>query len=247
MIDDPASLEVSVVVPVYGSAPIVPALVARTSAALTSGAPARSFELVLVCDASPDDSWQAIQREAAADPRVRGVLLRRNAGQHNATMAGLHHARGARIVVMDDDLQHPPEAIPLTASPARRGLRRLLHALSAIASTVVEAIRQRRERSRGARAAGQAGQGLYLSSFKALQRDGRARSVALRRPVRVRRRLDPRRHASHHDRRHRARRAPCGRGQLHARRRLRCGSRWRRASRCIRCVSWLPADSSSRS
>ena len=42
---------------------------------------------------------------------VRGLSLRRNFGQHNATMAGLHQARGKMVVVMDDDLQHPPEAI----------------------------------------------------------------------------------------------------------------------------------------
>jgi undecaprenyl-phosphate 4-deoxy-4-formamido-L-arabinose transferase len=43
---------------------------------------------------------------------VRGIHLRRNAGQHNATMAGLRYARGRRIVIMDDDLQHPPSAVP---------------------------------------------------------------------------------------------------------------------------------------
>jgi len=170
MIDDPASVDVSVVVPVYRSAPIVPALVARTSAALTSGAPARSFELVLVCDASPDDSWQAIQKEAAANPRVRGVLLRRNAGQHNATMAGLHHARGARIVVMDDDLQHPPEAIPLMLAKLDEGFdvcyTHYLHRKHPLWKRFGSAVNDRAARVLLGKPAK-----LYLSSFKALQRD----------------------------------------------------------------------------
>jgi undecaprenyl-phosphate 4-deoxy-4-formamido-L-arabinose transferase len=106
------SLAVSIVVPVYRSAPILPELVARTGAVMAETPFADSFELVLVCDASPDRSWEAIEEAAAGHAFVRGVLLRRNAGQHNATMAGLHHARGRRIVIMDDDLQHPPDAIP---------------------------------------------------------------------------------------------------------------------------------------
>src|SRR5262245_44760489 len=103
---------VSVVVPVYRSQEILPRLVDETAEALSSAGYAGRFEMVLVCDASPDDSWRVIRRLAHANPSVRGMLLRKNAGQHNATMAGLATARGSRIVVMDDDLQHPPSAIP---------------------------------------------------------------------------------------------------------------------------------------
>ena len=101
----------SIVVPVYRSAPILPQLVAQVGAEMDREGLAGRFELVLVNDCSPDDSWQVIRAQSQLHPYVRGITLRRNAGQHNAIMAGLHHARGEYIVLMDDDLQHPPTAI----------------------------------------------------------------------------------------------------------------------------------------
>ncbi|MFO1305826.1 MAG: glycosyltransferase family 2 protein [Burkholderiales bacterium] len=170
MIEEPATVDVSVVVPVYRSAPIVPALVARTCAALAGAAGAPTFEIVLVCDASPDDSWTAIRAASAADPRVRGVLLRRNAGQHNATMAGLHHARGAKIVVMDDDLQHPPEAIPSMLARLDEGFdvcyTRYLHRKHPLWKRLGSAVNDHAARVLLGKPAN-----LYLSSFKALQRE----------------------------------------------------------------------------
>src|SRR5882762_11367871 len=70
-----------------------------------------AYEVLLVNDCSPDRSWEMIEQACELYPNVRGVDLRRNSGQHNAIMAGLRHARGAVIVVMDDDLQHAPEDI----------------------------------------------------------------------------------------------------------------------------------------
>ncbi len=110
-LSDASACALSIVVPVYRSAPILPQLVAQVQAEMEKEGLAGRFELVLVNDCSPDDSWQVIGSLAAAHPFVRGITLRRNAGQHNAIMAGLHHARGDYIVLMDDDLQHPPSAI----------------------------------------------------------------------------------------------------------------------------------------
>ncbi|WP_213876525.1 glycosyltransferase family 2 protein [Pseudomonas sp. dw_358] len=112
MIDahDP-SIKLSIVVPVYRSASILPALVEKTQAALVKEGLERDFELILVSDASPDNSWAVIQALASEHSFIRGINLRRNAGQHNAVMAGLNHVRGELIILMDDDLQHPPEAI----------------------------------------------------------------------------------------------------------------------------------------
>jgi glycosyltransferase involved in cell wall biosynthesis len=62
-----------------------------------------------------------IRTLAAERPFVRGINLRRNAGQHNAVMAGLNHARGAFVVTMDDDLQHPPDAIPALLAAVQQG------------------------------------------------------------------------------------------------------------------------------
>lgn len=71
-----------------------------------------SFEIIMVDDASPDGAWRRINEIAAVHPAVRGLRLSRNFGQHAAISAGLHHARGDKIVVMDCDLQDLPEEIP---------------------------------------------------------------------------------------------------------------------------------------
>jgi polyisoprenyl-phosphate glycosyltransferase len=103
----------SVVIPVYGSEAVLPALVARLGESLAAIESLQgSYELLLVCDASPDRSWQVIGELAARHAWVRGLRLRMNAGQHNAVMAGFDRARGRVVVTMDDDLQHDPGDIP---------------------------------------------------------------------------------------------------------------------------------------
>jgi dolichol-phosphate mannosyltransferase/undecaprenyl-phosphate 4-deoxy-4-formamido-L-arabinose transferase len=74
---------------------------------------AGTFEIVLVNDASPDDTWQVIAALAAAHPAVRGLDLLANVGQFRATICGLEHARGDLVVTLDDDLQHRPEDVPV--------------------------------------------------------------------------------------------------------------------------------------
>src|ERR1700724_1651906 len=105
-------LAVSVVVPVYNGAAPVPELAARLRAARAARAP--DAEILLVNDGSRDASWQAIAALAAEPrrPRVRGIDLRRNYGQHNALLCGIRAAAGAVVVTLDDDLQHPPEEVP---------------------------------------------------------------------------------------------------------------------------------------
>jgi glycosyltransferase involved in cell wall biosynthesis len=101
---------VSVVVPVYNSAPTLSTLTRRIGDVL---APAGiEYELVFVNDGSRDDSWQRILDEAQSDSRVHGLNLARNYGQHNALLAGIRAARHPVIVTLDDDLQNPPEEIP---------------------------------------------------------------------------------------------------------------------------------------
>jgi glycosyltransferase involved in cell wall biosynthesis len=109
---DAPRLAVSVVVPVYNGAAALPELVARLRAALAGRAP--DAEILLVNDGSRDASWQAIAALAAEPrrPRVRGIDLRRNYGQHNALLCGIRAAAGAVVVTLDDDLQHPPEEVP---------------------------------------------------------------------------------------------------------------------------------------
>jgi len=110
---------VTVVAPVYRNEQTLAELHRRVAAAL-AGAGAR-LQLVLVSDASPDGSADVIAALAAADPRVEPVLLARNLGQHRAVVEGLRRARGEAVVVLDADLQDPPEAIPLLLAELRAG------------------------------------------------------------------------------------------------------------------------------
>jgi polyisoprenyl-phosphate glycosyltransferase len=76
---------------------------------------------VFVDDRSTDGSWEALRELAASDPDVRLVRLSRNFGQHAAITAGLSKASGRWVVVLDCDLEDPPEEIPRLISTAREG------------------------------------------------------------------------------------------------------------------------------
>jgi undecaprenyl-phosphate 4-deoxy-4-formamido-L-arabinose transferase len=98
----------SVVVPVYNGASSVPVLVEALSRLEVPG----GLEIVLINDCSPDNSLQVCRELCRRnDVALTVVNLARNFGEHNAVMAGLHHARGAHIITMDDDLQNPPEEV----------------------------------------------------------------------------------------------------------------------------------------
>jgi glycosyltransferase involved in cell wall biosynthesis len=102
-------VELSVVVPVYGCADCLEALHRRLTPVLQACTP--SYEIILVDDCAPDGAWRVICDLAAIDRRVRGIRLSRNFGQHAAITAGLAESRGRCAVVMDCDLQDPPEVI----------------------------------------------------------------------------------------------------------------------------------------
>jgi dolichol-phosphate mannosyltransferase len=111
--------DISIVSPVYCCADCLRALCERIGAALAPiGA---SYEIVLVDDASPDAAWPVMRELAAADPRIKAVALSRNFGQHCAIAAGLEHARGRWVVVMDCDLQDRPEEIAALYAKAQEG------------------------------------------------------------------------------------------------------------------------------
>jgi len=99
----------SVVVPVYNGADTLEPLVQRLADVLPNVTEA--FEVILVNDGSPDNSWDVIERLADQNSWVVGIRLMRNFGQHNATLCGIRQARYELIVTMDDDLQNPPEEI----------------------------------------------------------------------------------------------------------------------------------------
>ena len=98
----------SVVIPVYNGAASIEELVAALENLQVTG----GHEIVLVNDCSPDDSL-SVCRFLVENARIPITLieLSRNYGEHNAVMAGLHQARGAHVITMDDDLQNPPEEV----------------------------------------------------------------------------------------------------------------------------------------
>jgi len=117
----PSRPEISIVVPVYRSEKILPHLADQVSLAMEAANMTGRFELILVNDASPDGSWPVIESLSGRHAFVRGICLARNFGQHNATMAGLNHALGEIVVIMDDDLQHPPQTIMALVNAVRDG------------------------------------------------------------------------------------------------------------------------------
>jgi undecaprenyl-phosphate 4-deoxy-4-formamido-L-arabinose transferase len=112
-------MELSIIVPVYRSEACLPELARRVHDAV--GPHVADYELILVNDASPDASWQVITSLASSLPSVVGINLRKNVGQDNAIMAGLHHASGEAVVIMDDDLQHDPADVPALCRALRGG------------------------------------------------------------------------------------------------------------------------------
>ena len=115
----PGSVHISVVIPVYGCEECLTKLYIRlrqTLLLLTE-----NFEIIMVNDASPDDSWETIKKLSAEDNRVKGMSLSRNFGQSKAITAGLDYADGDWIIVMDCDLQDQPEEIPKLYSKANEG------------------------------------------------------------------------------------------------------------------------------
>jgi polyisoprenyl-phosphate glycosyltransferase len=109
----------SVVVPVYGCGPCIRHLHKRLATTLCEMGV--SHEIILVDDRAEDGSWGEIERLAELDGSVRGILLSRNFGQHAAITAGLHYARGARVAVIDCDLEDSPEDIPRLYAKAVEG------------------------------------------------------------------------------------------------------------------------------
>ncbi|GAB4204373.1 MAG: glycosyltransferase family 2 protein [Roseiflexaceae bacterium] len=141
--------DVSVVVPVYNEQENLPELYRRLTEVL--GQAVASYELVLVDDGSRDASLPMLRELAAGDGRVLVVELARNFGHQVAISAGLDHARGRGVIIMDADLQDPPEVLPLFIAKWREG------------HDVVYAIREQRKEGLLKRTA-------YAAFYRLLQR-----------------------------------------------------------------------------
>jgi glycosyltransferase involved in cell wall biosynthesis len=116
-----AEAELSVVAPVYNEADNLRPLLDRLIPVLESCA--RSFEVIFVDDGSTDHTLEILRKAHDADPRIRAIALSRNFGKEIAIAAGLDHASGAAAVIMDADLQHPPEMIQSFVEKWREGYK----------------------------------------------------------------------------------------------------------------------------
>jgi dolichol-phosphate mannosyltransferase len=120
---DPMPL-ISIVSPVYRAEKIVPQLVSEIVTSVSQIT--ENFEIVLVEDGSPDNSWQAIAEACYTESRIHALRLSRNFGQHTAITAGLAASRGTWIVVMDCDMQDRPSEIIRLYAKAMEGYETVL-------------------------------------------------------------------------------------------------------------------------
>lgn len=112
-------VELSVVTPMHNEELCLREFHRRVTAALQPLG--ITYEIVVVNDGSTDSTPAILRELAQADPRLVGVFLARNRGQCTAIYAGLQHTKGRWVVIMDGDLQHPPEELPALLEKAREG------------------------------------------------------------------------------------------------------------------------------
>lgn len=117
--DQQGKIELSIISPVFNGAPLVEQLVDEITKSIQDSV--KSYEIILVEDGSPDDSWEAILKVSRRNTNIYGIRLSRNYGQHNAIRAGLEAATGEWITVVDCDLQDDPKGIPLLLREAKSG------------------------------------------------------------------------------------------------------------------------------
>jgi glycosyltransferase involved in cell wall biosynthesis len=118
--------EFSIIVPVFNEEENIFELYGRLTSVMAElcnkqGCSSDSYEIILVDDGSTDRSWQFVQDLHRSDARVKGMSFSRNFGHHVAVLAGLDYSRGERVILMDGDLQDPPEEIPKLVEKAKEG------------------------------------------------------------------------------------------------------------------------------
>ena len=110
---------ISIVSPVYKAEAIVPLLVSQLINSLEEIT--NDYEIILVEDGSPDNSWNEIAKQCVKNKKIKGIKLSRNFGQHYAITAGIEHSNGDWVIVMDCDLQDRPEEIKNLYQKAHEG------------------------------------------------------------------------------------------------------------------------------
>jgi glycosyltransferase involved in cell wall biosynthesis len=112
-------VQYSIVIPVFNSEKTLEELVHRILS--TMHPITENFQIVLVDDCSYDTSWEVLKSLHQQDNRIKIIHLQKNFGQHNAILCGLNFATGEYVITMDDDLQNPPEEIPLLINKIKTG------------------------------------------------------------------------------------------------------------------------------
>ena len=103
-------MKLSIVIPIYNSSKIIHKLINQLNSKIDKKI-LKKTEIILINDFSKDDSWEIIKKISKRNPKIKGINLNDNYGQHSAIFAGLKFAKGKKIITMDDDLQHPPSSI----------------------------------------------------------------------------------------------------------------------------------------
>lgn len=112
------SIDFSVVIPVFNEEENISELYRRLTAQMEK---LGTYEIIMVDDGSTDRSWELIKELHERDSRVKGLSFSRNFGHHIAITAGIDHAKGDSVILMDGDLQDPPEEIPRLVEKFREG------------------------------------------------------------------------------------------------------------------------------
>lgn len=102
-------MDISIIIPVFNGSKTIEKLVNEINDNLVNSK--NNFEIFLIDDFSSDNSWNGIENLCKKYNFVKGIKLKSNFGQHNATMAGLNYCSGNFVIIMDDDLQHNPKYI----------------------------------------------------------------------------------------------------------------------------------------
>jgi len=103
-------MKLSIIIPVYNSSKILEKLINEINSNLSRKLK-QDYEIILVNDFSKDNSWDIIKKISKKFMFIKGIDLNNNIGQHGATFVGLKYSIGNKIIIMDDDLQHPPQSL----------------------------------------------------------------------------------------------------------------------------------------
>lgn len=103
-------INLSIIIPVYNSSKILEKLIHEIDLNLSQTLK-KNYEIILINDQSIDNSWKKIYELSKKYSFVKGINLKYNIGQHGAIFVGLKYSKGERIILMDDDLQHPPQCL----------------------------------------------------------------------------------------------------------------------------------------